>query len=397
MAPGKQEEVPIVAYGGDKGDKPPFDFTGFHHIEFYVSNAKQVADFYIVRMGFEKVGYCGLETGNRAYASHVVRQNKITYVFTSPLNPSFGPEAGCGHIAMDIAIKGDAAKDVAFEVDDARAAYKFAIDNGATGVKEPYEVKDDNGTVVMATLETYGKCRHTLITKKDYNGFFLPGFKEITGLDPVGKLLPDCGLEFIDHIVGNQGDKQMEPAADWYKEKLGFHRFWSVDDKQVHTQYSSLRSIVMADYNEVIKMPLNEPAKGNKKSQIQEYVDYHGGAGVQHIAMRSYDIIKSITNMKARGVEFLTIPAAYYDHLRNRLAKSKITVKEDIDVLQKLSILVDFDEEGYLLQLFTKPVEDRPTLFYEVIQREKNQGFGVGNFKALFESIELAQQARGNL
>jgi len=392
------EEIIQQAYGGDKGTKPPFGFKGFHHCEFYVSNAKQAADWYVLRFGFKKFAYKGLETGSRELCSHVVRQNKITYVFTSPLSPKFG--GASGDVMMDIAVKGDAVKDVAFECDDVRTAYEYAIGRGAKGIREPYEISDDLGTVIIATLESYGKCRHSLIQLDRYKGSFLPGFKYLTPeelVDPIADVLPEIGLERIDHIVGNQPDRQMNPVADWYQQKLGFHRFWSVDDKVMHTKYSALRSTVMADYDEVIKMPLNEPAMGNKKSQIQEYVEYHGGAGVQHIAMYTYDIIQTITNLRSRGMKFLTIPDQYYVNLKRRLAASKIEVTQDMDMLQKLQILVDFDDQGYLLQIFTVPVEDRPTLFFEVIERHNNQGFGVGNFKALFQSIEGAQAERGNL
>jgi len=398
---GKEEEFEEIiqqAYGGDKGEKPPFGFQGFHHCEFFVSNAKQAADWYVLRMGFEKLAYKGLETGSRDLCSHVVRQNKITYIFTSPLKPNFSGSSGA--VMMDIAVKGDAVKDVAFECDDVRTAYDYALARGATGIREPYVISDSMGKVTIATLESYGKCRHSLIQRDDYRGRFLPGFKYLTDKeisDPIADILPGVGLQRIDHVVGNQPDRQMNLASDWYQNKLGFHRFWSVDDKVMHTKYSALRSTVMADYDEVIKMPLNEPASGNKKSQIQEYVEYHGGAGVQHIAMYTNDIIKTITNLRARGMHFLTIPDQYYVNLKRRLAASKIHVKEDLDILQKLQILVDFDDQGYLLQIFTVPVEDRPTLFFEVIERHNNQGFGVGNFKALFQSIEGAQAERGNL
>jgi len=392
------DEIVQQAYGGDKGIKPPFGFNGFHHCEFYVSNAKQAADWYVLRMGFQKLAYRGLETGSRELCSHVVRQGNIKYIFTSPLSPMFS--GASGDVMMDIAVKGDAVKNVAFDCDNVREAYEYAISRGAKGVREPYEISDEFGTVIIATLESYGKCHHSLIQRDGYTGQFLPGFKYLSEKDtwdPIGADLPKIGLQRIDHIVGNQPDRQMNLVADWYKNKLGFHRFWSVDDKVMHTQYSALRSTVMADYDEVIKMPLNEPAMGNKKSQIQEYVEYHGGAGVQHIAMYTNDIIRTITNLRSRGMKFLTIPDQYYVNLRRRLAKSNIVVAEDLDILKQLQILVDFDDQGYLLQIFTVPVEDRPTLFFEVIERHNNQGFGVGNFKALFQSIEGAQAERGNL
>ncbi|KAJ3079688.1 hypothetical protein HDU99_010303, partial [Rhizoclosmatium hyalinum] len=241
----------------------------------------------------------------------------------------------------------------------------------------------------------YGDVEHTFVERKNYKGPFLPGFVSVAE-DPIVKLLPATDLLNIDHCVGNQPDNAMVSACDLYERAFDFHRFWSVDDKQIHTEYSALRSIVMADYDEVVKMPINEPAMGKKKSQIQEYVEYNAGAGVQHIALRTNDIIKSVSNLRARGVEFLSIPPAYYENLKLRLKTSKCKVVEPIDILQSLHILVDFDEEGYLLQIFTKPVEDRPTLFIEIIQRANNSGFGAGNFKALFESIELEQAKRGN-
>jgi len=382
-------------------ERPPWRFSGFHHIEFFVSNAKQASEWYCLRMGFDKVAYRGLETGCRTSSSHVIKAGQVTLVFTSALNPGFSPADGGGHISMDVAVKGDAVKDVGFCVDDTKTPFEYAVKNGAKPIRQPQLYTDEHGSVLMATIETYGKCTHTLIQKtvdgKTYAGEFLPGFKKKIVRDPIQPLLPPTGIDFIDHVVGNQPDHMMRTASDWYYRCLKFHRFWSVDDKQIHTQYSSLRSEVVSDYDHTIKMPINEPALGMKKSQIQEYVDYHGGAGVQHIALNCPDVIKTITNLKARGVEFLTIPPSYYKHLRNRLAKASIKVKEDLDMVEKLGLLCDFDEEGYLLQLFTKPVEDRPTLFFEFIQRAGNQGFGVGNFKALFESIELAQKERGNL
>jgi len=251
--------------------------------------------------------------------------------------------------------------------------------------------------VRFATVQTYGDTTHTLIQRKGYSGLFLPGYEAPLHEDALLPGLPEAGIYFIDHVVGNQPDLMMEDAAGWYERNLLFHRFWSVDDKQMHTDYSALRSVVMANYEETIKMPINEPAPGKKKSQIQEYVDYYGGAGVQHIALRSFDIIKSIENLRSRGVIFLNIPDSYYTHLKKRLANSPVQVKEDIEKLRKLKILVDYDDNGYLLQIFTKPVQDKPTVFIEIIERHNFQGFGAGNFKALFECIEIDQGKRGNL
>ncbi|KAJ3136984.1 hypothetical protein HK100_001159 [Physocladia obscura] len=339
--------------------------------------------------GFEPLGYKGLETGDREIVSHAVKQNDIYFIFQSPLNPNnkkFDEFLG-NH--------GDAVKDVAFTVDDCRGIWKKAVDRGAKNIREPFEVTDKNGTVIMATVATYGNVEHTFVERKNYHGAFLPNFAS-TPSDPILKLLPITNLWRVDHCVGNQPDNKMLSACSLYETAFDFHRFWSVDDKQIHTEYSALRSIVMADYDEVVKMPINEPAIGKKKSQIQEYVEYNNGAGVQHIALRTKDIISSVTNLRARGVEFLTIPPSYYENLKLRLKTSKCKVVESMDKLQALDILVDFDEEGYLLQIFTKPVEDRPTLFIEIIQRANNEGFGAGNFKALFESIEIEQAKRGN-
>eukprot|EP00116_Pleurobrachia_bachei_P006606 sb/3466868/ len=293
---------------------------------------------------------------------------------------------------------GDAVKDVAFSVEDCKGLYKRAIENGAVSVREPWTESDENGTVTFATVRTYGDTTHTFVERGGWNGpNFLPGYKVLTTNDPITKLLPVIGLKFIDHIVGNQPDLEMEDAAKWYEKMLQFHRFWSVDDSQVHTEYSSLRSIVVTNYEETIKMPINEPADGKRKSQIQEYVDYNGGAGVQHIALRTTDIIASVSNLKERGVEFLTIPKTYYANLREALKSSKTKITEDMDTLEKLNILIDYDDGGYLLQIFTKPMQDRPTLFLEVIQRNNHHGFGAGNFKALFTAIEIEQAERGNL
>lgn len=238
---------------------------------------------------------------------------------------------------------------------------------------------------------------HTFVERKNYKGPFLPNFVAVTDVDPLEAQLPDSGILFIDHVVGNQPDNEMEPACNLYEEQLEFKRFWSVDDSQIHTEYSALRSVVMTDEHEVIKLPINEPAVGKRKSQIQEYVDYYATAGVQHVALRTEDIITAVTNLKARGLEFLSIPAAYYDALFKKLETAPIRIAEDLEVLRKLHILIDYDENGYLLQIFTKPVEDRPTVFYEIIQRRNHQGFGAGNFKSLFEAIESEQQMRGNL
>nr|XP_057943764.1 4-hydroxyphenylpyruvate dioxygenase [Doryrhamphus excisus] len=377
----------------DKGEKPERGkFVKFHHITFWVGNAKQAASFYCDKMGFEPLAYKGLETGSREVASHAIRQDKIVFVLESPLNP--GNEEMGWHLMKH----GDGAKDIAFQVEDCDYLIKTAKARGAVIVKEPWVEQDIHGRVKYAVVQTYGDTTHTFIEYLEpYKGLFLPGYKQPLFGDPLLAKLPPAGLRFIDHIVGNQPDDQMVPVSDWYQKCLMFHRFWSIDDKQIHTKYSALRSIVVTNYEETIKMPINEPAVGNKKSQIQEYVDYNGGPGVQHIALNTSNIIQAVVNLRARGMEFLSAPDTYYESLREKLRSAKIKVKEDLDRLQELKILVDFDDKGYLLQIFTKPVQDRPTLFLEVIQRNNHFGFGAGNFKSLFEAIEKDQDARGNL
>lgn len=375
----------------NKGPQPVGGkFLSFDHIRFWVGNAKQVASFYRCRMGFQPYGYRGLETGFRQTAAHVVVQNKIVFVFESPYEPD--NEEMSDHLSRH----GDGVRDVAFNVEDIDTIVKVAKKRGAEIVHDIWEESDEYGTVKMVTLKTYGDTLHTLIDRTKYKGFFLPGFVKASE-DVLLKQLPEIHLNFVDHVVGNQADKQMEPVAKWYEECLQFHRFWSVDDTQLHTEYSALRSIVMTNWEETVKMPINEPAPGKKRSQIQEFVEYYGGAGVQHIALNTNDIITAITNLRARGMEFLDVPDSYYSMLRNRLEASGTKIVEDLDVLQKLKILIDYDEEGYLLQIFTKTMQDRPTLFIEVIQRRNHNGFGAGNFQALFEAIELEQAKRGNL
>ena len=381
----------------DKGPKPDVgNYLGFHHITLWVGNAKQAATYYETRFGFKEIAYRGLETGSREVAEHVLQAGKnIRFALCSPLNPTDKV------YSQFLARHGDAVKDVAFEVDDVRGIYRKAIERGARSVRQPHEVRDDFGTVVMATIGAYDDLEHTFIEKRaGYSGVFLPGYEPVGPEiveDALNRVLPPTHLGHLDHVVSNQPNDMMTPTCDWYERVLQFHRFWSVDDSQVHTQYSALRSIVMTDYNERIKMPVNEPAIGIRKSQIQEYVDYHAGPGIQHIAMNTSDILNSVKALRARGVEFLNVPSKYYEMLRERLSQSKVKINESMEALQKLSILVDFDEKGYLLQIFTKPVQDRPTLFYEIIQRYGHEGFGAGNFKALFEAIEAEQSKRGNL
>uniref|UniRef100_A0A8C7YPS8 4-hydroxyphenylpyruvate dioxygenase n=1 Tax=Oryzias sinensis TaxID=183150 RepID=A0A8C7YPS8_9TELE len=356
----------------DKGEKPPRGkFISFHHVTFWVGNAKQAASFYCDKMGFEPLAYKGLETGTREVVSHVIRQDKLCY-------------ADCFRAV--------------FSNKSLSLHWQMAKERGAVIVKEPWVEQDSHGRVKYGVIQTYGDTTHTLIEYLGpYKGLFLPDYKEPLFRDPLLPKLPPAGLKFIDHIVGNQPDDQMVPVSDWYQKCLMFHRFWSIDDKQIHTQYSALRSIVVTNYEETIKMPINEPAMGKKKSQIQEYVDYNGGPGVQHIALNTSNIIQAIVNLRERGMEFLSAPESYYESLRKKLKAANFKVDEDLDRLQELKILVDFDDKGYLLQIFTKPVQDRPTLFLEVIQRKNHFGFGAGNFKSLFEAIEKDQDARGNL
>ncbi|CEP01756.1 hypothetical protein PBRA_008698 [Plasmodiophora brassicae] len=380
----------MTSYG--KGPPPTVgEYFGFDHVEMWVSNAKQAASFYVTRFGFEPFAYAGLETGSRDVATHVVRQNKVVIAFSSWLHPTTSA------MSQHVAEHGDGVRCVAFAVNDVRGVFAEAVRRGAVPVAEPKTLTDSHGSVVVATIKTYGDTVHTLVQRGNYKGPFLPGYKAVTGKDPLATLLPSPGLDFIDHCVANLPDGKMVEVCNWYERVLQFHRFWSVDDTQIHTEYSSLRSTVMADYHETIKMPVNEPAVGKRKSQIEEFCDYYGGGGVQHIALNTQDILHAVQNLKARGLQFLTVPKTYYDDLRVRLSKSPTKVQEDLDIIERENILVDFDDAGYLLQIFSKPVEDRPTLFFEIIQRRSHSGFGAGNFKALFESIERDQELRGNL
>ncbi|UCH85308.1 MAG: 4-hydroxyphenylpyruvate dioxygenase [Candidatus Latescibacterota bacterium] len=362
--------------------KAPFEFLGFDHCRFIVGNAKQAAYYYQSVFGFELVACQGLETGERETASYVLGQKKIRFVLDTPYH-------GQSVLNDSLRAHGDGVCDIAFAVDDAEAAWKFTTERGARSVREPSTVTDEHGTIVSAAVRTYGDTIHTFVERKNYSGVFWPGYEMAESAlrtEPVG-------VKVIDHIVGNQPDGQMEKIADFYRDVFGFHRLWTVDDDDIQTDYSSLRSIVVADDREIIKMPINEPAPGKKKSQIQEYVDYYDGAGVQHIAMLTGDVVSTVGKLRQNGVEFLPTPMTYYEELEGRVGK----IDEDVDVLADLGILVDRDDDGYLLQIFTKPVQDRPTLFYEIIQRKGARSFGKGNFKALFESIEREQERRGNL
>ncbi|MBL7895605.1 MAG: 4-hydroxyphenylpyruvate dioxygenase [Bacteroidia bacterium] len=384
------KEVKSVEYGLEKIFEGAQDFLpllGTDYVEFYVGNAKQSAHFYKTAFGFQSHAYSGLETGNRESVSYVLKQDKIRLVLTTALN-SKSP------IGEHVKKHGDGVKVVALWVEDARKAFEETTKRGAKPFMEPTVEKDEHGEVVRSGIYTYGETVHMFVERKNYKGTFLPGFKEWkSDYNPT-----PVGLKFIDHMVGNVGWNQMNTWVKWYEDVMGFVNFLSFDDKQIHTEYSALMSKVMSNGNGRIKFPINEPAKGKKKSQIEEYLDFYEDSGVQHIAVATDDIIKTVAELKARGVEFLPPPPqAYYDEIPQRLGVHKDMMKEDIKELQKLSILVDADEEGYLLQIFTKPVEDRPTLFFEIIQRMGAKGFGAGNFKALFESIEREQALRGTL
>jgi 4-hydroxyphenylpyruvate dioxygenase len=357
--------------------------NGTDYIEFYVGNAKQAAHFYKTAFGFQSLAYAGPETGVKDRASYVLKQGKIRLVLTTPLK-SDSP------MTQHIAKHGDGVKVLALWVDDAYKAYEETTSRGGKSYLEPTTLTDEHGEVRMAGIYTYGETVHMFVERKNYNGIFMPGYKEWkSSYNPT-----DAGLLYVDHCVGNVGWNRMNPTIQWYEDVMGFVNILSFDDKQINTEYSALMSKVMSNGNGYVKFPINEPAEGKKKSQIEEYLDFYEGEGVQHIAVATNDIVKTVRELKSRGVEFLDAPpAAYYEDLINRVGK----IDEDIAPLQELGILVDCDEEGYLLQLFTKPVEDRPTLFFEIIQRKGAQSFGAGNFKALFESIEKEQAKRGNL
>lgn len=383
-------ELKNVEYGLEKIFEGAQDFLpllGTDYVEFYVGNAKQAAHYYKTAFGFQSLAYAGLETGVRDRASYVLKQDKIRLVLTTALN-SHSP------IGEHVKKHGDGVKVIALWVEDARKAFEETTSRGAKPYMEPTVEKDEHGEVVRSGIYTYGETVHIFVERKNYHGVFLPGYQEWkSNYNPA-----PVGLKYIDHMVGNVGWGEMNQWVKWYEDVMGFVNFLSFDDKQIHTEYSALMSKVMANGNGRIKFPINEPAKGKKKSQIEEYLDFYEGQGCQHIAVATDDIISTVTQLRERGVEFLSAPPhTYYEEVPNRLGKHVSIFKEDIQALEKLGILIDADEEGYLLQIFTKPVEDRPTLFYEIIQRMGARGFGAGNFKALFESIEREQQLRGTL
>ncbi|HVA57015.1 MAG TPA: 4-hydroxyphenylpyruvate dioxygenase [Gemmatimonadaceae bacterium] len=359
-----------------------FPINGTDYVEFYVGNAKQASLYYRAAFGFKLVAYRGPETGTRDRASYVLQQGKVRFVFTTAVTPE-------GDIARHVHDHGDGVKDLALWVNNARTAYAKAVKRGAVPVREPEVIQDKYGEVVIAAIQTYGETIHSLVERRKYKGAFLPGF---VAVDPVFQGKP-VGLKYVDHCVGNVELGAMNQWVRFYEDVLGFYNLISFDDKAISTEYSALMSKVVSNGNGRIKFPLNEPAVGRKKSQIDEYLEFYRGAGVQHIALETNDIVKTVTKLRKNGVEFLRVPATYYDTVLDRVGH----IDEDIAPLKELGILVDRDDEGYLLQIFSKPVEDRPTVFFEIIQRKGARSFGAGNFKALFEAIEREQALRGNL
>lgn len=355
---------------------------GTDYVEFYVGNAKQAAHYYKTAFGFQSVAYAGLETGLKDRTSYMVQQGKIRIVLTSPIKPG-------GPINAHLDKHGDGVKVVAIWVDDATKSWEETTKRGAESFMKPTRTEDEHGYVVQSGIHTYGDTVHIFVERSNYNGIFLPGFREWkSDYNPTS-----AGLKYVDHMVGNVGWGEMNKWVEFYGKVMGFAQLISFDDKDISTDYTALMSKVMSNGNGRIKFPINEPAEGKKKSQIEEYIDFYNGAGVQHIAVATDDIVSTVKILKSRGVEFLYVPSTYYDDLVDRVGE----IEEDIEPLKELGILVDRDDEGYLLQLFTKPQMDRPTLFFEIIQRKGAKSFGKGNFKALFESIEREQEMRGTL
>ncbi|MBA2422765.1 MAG: 4-hydroxyphenylpyruvate dioxygenase [Chitinophagales bacterium] len=371
-----------LTHSVSKQDVDFLPINGTDYVEFYVGNAKQAAHFYQTAFGFEPVAYAGLETGIRDKASFVMQQNKIRIVFTASLNAD-------SPIAEHVKKHGDGVKVVALWVDDATAAFEETVKRGAKPFMKPELQHDENGEVIRSGIFTYGETVHVFVERKNYNGVFLPGYKPYKSnlkTEPIG-------LKYIDHMVGNVGWNEMNVWVKFYAEVMGFAQLVSFDDKDISTDYTALMSKVMQNGNGRIKFPINEPAEGKKKSQIEEYLDFYNGPGIQHIAIATDDIVAAVSKLQERGIEFLKVPATYYDTILDRVGN----IDEELSDLRRLGILVDRDEEGYLLQIFSKPVEDRPTLFYEIIERKGAKSFGKGNFKALFEAIEREQQLRGTL
>lgn len=389
--------------------QPGNNLNGYDHVTWYVGNAKQAAAYYNNLFGFKTLAYRGLETGSRYVASYVVGNGDVRFVFSSPIRsakhlPVDEPITAADRTLLEdmhthLEKHGDGVKDVAFEVDNVDGVFEKAVAEGADAVQPPTTLTDkQHGHVRVAVIRTYGDTTHTLVSRTHYSGPFLPGFRAANP-SPRTVTLPAAPLARIDHCVGNQDWNDMVSACAFYEQCLSFHRFWSVDDSQICTEFSALNSIVMASANNAVKMPINEPAPGMRKSQIEEYVLFNAGAGVQHIALLTTNILETVAAMRARGVEFISVPPTYYETMRKRLATDRRSweLKEDLETIERLNILIDYDEQGYLLQLFTKPLMDRPTVFIEIIQRNSFEGFGAGNFKSLFEAIEREQAERGNL
>ena len=372
----------IIAASQTEPAQDTFPINGTDYIEFWVGNAKQSAMYYRTTFGFQLAAYRGPETGVRDRASYLLVQDKLRFVLTSAIRSD-------SDIARHVSVHGDGVRDIAFWVDDARDAYAKAIARGAVSVQEPTVLQDDTGEVVVAGIRTFGDTVHSIVERRNYTGLFLPGFRAVSSPFQA----TSTGLKYVDHCVGNVELGKMNHWVEFYSRVLGFHNILTFDDKDISTEYSALMSKVMSNGDGRIKFPINEPAVGKHKSQIDEYLEFYQGPGVQHIAIATDDIIATVKALRSRGVEFLMTPSSYYDELFARVG----TIDEPVDALRELGILVDRDDEGYLLQLFSKPVQDRPTLFFEIIQRKGAKSFGKGNFKALFEAIEREQELRGNL
>ena len=378
---------PIVSSASGDTPADTFPINGTDYIEFYVGNARQASHYYRAAFGFDLAAYRGPETGVRDRASYLLEQGKIRFVLTTPIRPDASDEAR--RVADHIFRHGDGVRDIALWVDDARDAFAKAVERGATAVHEPRVTSDSDGEIVVAAIQIYGDTIHSIVERRNYRGCFMPGFRPVRPhYNP-----PGVGLRYVDHCVGNVELGRMNVWVDFYARVMGFRNLLTFDDKDISTEYTSLMSKVMANGNDRIKFPINEPAVGKKKSQIDEYLESYGGPGVQHMALATDDILATVTALRDRGVEFLSVPNTYYHELQRRVGK----IDEPLGELQQLGILVDRDPDGYLLQIFTKPVEDRPTVFYEIIQRKGAKSFGKGNFRALFESIEREQALRGNL
>ena len=373
----------VAAKAKQIDEKDFLPLEGTDYVEFYVGNAKQAAHYYMTAFGFQALAYAGPETGMKDRASYAIRQHKLTFVLTTPLRTD---NAMADHIYKH----GDGVKAISLKVQDAAGAWEETTKRGAKSYLEPQRLKDDNGEVVMSGIHTYGDTVHLFIERKNYTGTFIPGYKAWNNLH---FRTTDTGLLYVDHCVGNVDWNGMNPWVKFYENVMGFKNILTFDDADISTEYSALMSKVMSSGNGFVKFPINEPAEGKKKSQVEEYLEFYKGEGVQHVALATNDIVRTVRDLMSRGVEFLRVPTTYYDDLLERVGK----IDEDIEPLKELGILVDRDNEGYLLQLFSKPVEDRPTLFFEIIQRKGAKSFGKGNFKALFEAIEREQEARGNL